>query len=108
VVEAGGLRGDDGFTSKVVLALGTKLGSCLVFPEFGSRLHEVETADEAGRKMSEKRAWQAIAHLETEVSDLTVAASLPVNRPGQIEIVVSGKKGSTSFTARYTSNTGGA
>lgn len=99
----GGVRGDDGFTSKVVLALRTKLGSMVAFPEFGSRLHEIKVADERGRKMAEKRAAQAVAHLADQVDGLKVAAFLTDDRgTRRIEIVVSGKRGSTELTAQYT------
>ncbi len=110
-VSAGNLLGDDGFTSKAVLALRTRKGSCLVFPEFGSRLHEIKTADERGRKLAEKRAYEAVAHLAAEVDQLTVVATLldDYGRPltaGRIDIIVSGKKGASSQTARYTSTPG--
>ena len=106
-VASGGFRGDSGFTSKAVLALRTQKGSITVYPEFGSRIHEVRIADERGRKMAEKRAYEAVAHLADEVEDLTVVATLPVNRPGQIDITVSGRRGSTTYTANYTASVGG-
>lgn len=107
VVEAGNLRGDDGFTSKAVLALRTRKGSCLVFPQFGSRLHEIKKADERGRKLAEKRAYEAVAHLAAEVDELAVTATL-TDVPGRIDIEVTGKKGATTLTARYTSTPGAA
>lgn len=75
VVQAGGLAGDDGFTSKAYLALKTKRGSCTVIPEFGSRLHEVKTADEAGARQAQGLAADAVAHLLAEVPDLTVTGT---------------------------------
>jgi phage gp46-like protein len=113
VLSGGGLLVDTGFTTKVVLALSTKRGSMLAFPEFGSRMHEVQVADERGRKLAEKYAWQAVAHLESEVDQLEVEASLtpydprePV-APGRIYIRVTGKTGATSTTALYTASAGG-
>lgn len=106
-VVSGNLRGDDGWTSKALLALRTRKGSCLVFPEFGSRLHEITRADERGRKLAEKRGLEAVEHLAAEVDELTVTAAL-VDEFGQklpagmIDVVVSGKKGKTDLTARYT------
>jgi phage gp46-like protein len=112
VVSGGGYANDDGFTSLVVLALGTRLGSCLFFPEFGSRLHLVQTADERGRKLAEKYAWEAIAHLESLVDGLKVEASLTPydsrepKRAGAIYLQVSGKRGATTLTALYTASVG--
>jgi phage gp46-like protein len=111
VVSSGGLQNDTGFTSKVVLALGTRKGSCTFFPEFGSRLHEVQTADERGRKLAEKFAWQAVEHLVDQVDALTVEASLkPFDRSpaivGAIYVQVTGKRGTTTETARYTASAG--
>lgn len=101
-VVSGGVEGDDGFTSKAVLALRTRYGSIPVYPEFGSKLHLVKFADERGRKLAEKYAFDAVRHLETEVEDLTVVAMLDKARPGQIDIYVSGRRGSTTYTAQYT------
>lgn len=103
-VSAGGMRGDDGFTSKAVLALRTRLGSMAAFPEFGSRLHEIRTVDERGRKMAEKRAAQALIHLVDSVENLTVQARIESKN---IIIYVSGRRGSTEMKARYNA-TGGA
>jgi phage gp46-like protein len=101
---AGGVRGDDGFTSKVILALRTRLGSCIAFPEFGSRLHEIKIADERGRKMAEKRAAQALVHLAEQYDGLVVQAVLE-NKT--IVVYVSGKRGSTELRAQYTATAGG-
>ena len=102
VVERGVLKEDDGFTSEVALALRTRLGSCLVLPSFGSRLHEVKRADEQGRRLSEKHAINALAHLTRKVDNLTVSAALSVDRPGAIELVVAGKRGQQALSAKYT------
>jgi phage gp46-like protein len=107
-VASGGLRGDDGFTSKAVLALRTRKGSIPIYPEFGSSLHLVKYADERGRKLAEKYAFDAVAHLEPEVEELAVRASISTLQPGQIHIVVSGRRGSTTYTANYTAAVGGA
>lgn len=104
VVEGGELKQDHGFTSKVVLALATKLGSCLVLPEFGSRIHEVKRADEQGRRLAEKHALNALHHLTAEITGLTVAAFISTERPGVIEIDVSGKRGQMELSTRYTAS----
>lgn len=106
VVQDGDLRQDDGFASKVVLALGTRLGTCQVLPSFGSRLHEIKRADELGRKLAEKRARSALAHLESEVDELTVTAALNAKAPGLIDITVTGKRGANTTSAVYTSRVG--
>jgi phage gp46-like protein len=105
VVESGRLKQDDGFTSKAVLALRTKLGSCLAFPAFGSRLHEIRKADEQGRRLAEKFALMACAHLSAEVDDLKAVATLS-ERSGAIELVVSGRKGNEVLRAPYTAVVG--
>lgn len=102
VVEAGRLRQDDGFTSDVVLALSTRLGSAQCFPEFGSRLYEIKRADEQGRKLAEAHALKALEHLTKKVRDLKVVAALPEKRPGQIDLEVSGTKGYQVVRATYT------
>lgn len=101
VVENGGLKQDDGFTSKVVLAFATKLGSCQVDPGFGSRFHQIKSADENGRRLAEAYGLLALAHLKNEVKDLTVTASLPKNAPGRIDLVASGRVGMQTVSARY-------
>lgn len=114
VVYGAGLQSDTGFTSKVVLALKTRLGSCLAFPGFGSKLHLIQVADERGRKLAEKYAWQALQHLIAIVDSLKAEASLtPFDprdeyQPGQIYIRITGKRGSTTETARYTAAVGSA
>lgn len=107
VVDGGQLRQDDGFTSKVVLALATRLGSALAFPEFGSRLHEIKRADEQGRRLAEKHALKALAHLEREIGELKVDAKLPPHRPGAIELTVSGRRGGDELSVDYTAVLGG-
>lgn len=102
----GGLRGDDGFTSAAVLALRTRKGSIPIFPEFGSRLHEIRFADERGRKLAEKWGFDAVAHLADRADDLAVSASLSSETPGAIDVIVSGRRGSTTFTARYSAAVG--
>jgi phage gp46-like protein len=102
VVEGGALKQDDGFTSKVVLALATKLGSAHAFPTFGSRIHEVKRADEQGRKLAERHAMRALAHLTSEIRELSVTAALSKDRPGAIDIEVSGTKGLAVVRASYT------
>lgn len=106
VVEHGALKQDAGFTSKVVLALRTRLGSALAAPSFGSRLHEVQHADERNRKLAERHAARAVAHLAREVDELRVVATLPKDRPGAIEIEVSGRKAMAVVSARYTQEIG--
>lgn len=105
VVEGGQLKQDDGFTSKVVLALGTKLGSCQVLPSFGSRLHEIKYADERGRKLAEAYARLALVHLTEEIQDLTITATLP--GAGRIDLVIEGRKGTRGFRANYSHRLGG-
>lgn len=100
VVEQGGLKQDDGFTSQVVLALATDLGSCQVLPTFGSRLREIKRADEQGRRLAEKHARTALAHLTDQVRDLMVTAT--IQPPSAIVIVVSGRRGMTAVQATYT------
>jgi phage gp46-like protein len=102
VVENGGLKQDDGFTSKALLALSTRLGSCQVNPLFGSRLYQVKRADETGRRLAEAYALLALQHLKAEIQDLTVVASLPHNAKGRIELVVSGRRGTQAVSAKYT------
>lgn len=106
VVENGGLKQDDGFTSKAVLALRTKLGSCLAMPGFGSRLHEIKKADERGRRQAEQYALIACAHLASQVEDLQATATLSTSRPGAIELIVSGKRGQEVLKAPYTATVG--
>lgn len=102
VVEAGRLKQDDGFTSKVVLALRTRLGSCHALPGFGSRLHEVKRADEQGRQLAEKFAQLALSHVARDIADLRVTATLSSQRPGAIDFAVSGHKGNRVLRANYT------
>ncbi len=106
VVEGGRLKQDDGFTSKVVLALATRLGSALAFPTFGSRLHEVKRADERGRRLAEKHAERALGHLASEIQGLKVEAKLVPSQTGAIEIVVSGMRGDDTLNATYTATVG--
>ena len=107
VVEGGQLKQDDGFTSEAVLALSTRLGSALAFPTFGSRLHEIKRADEQGRRLAEKHAIKALAHLERRVEGLRVEAALPKNRPGAIVLTVSGRRGGDELSVDYTAVLGG-
>ena len=102
VVEGGRLKQDDGFTSAVVLALGTRLGSAFCFPEFGSRLHEIRKADEQGRRLAEAFASMALEHMRANVSDLKVQASIDTKRPGRIDLEVSGTRGYQVMRAEYT------
>jgi phage gp46-like protein len=99
VVEAGGLKQDEGFTSQVVLALATRLGSCQVYPAFGSRLHQVKRADETGRRLAEAYAKLAIAHLS--IKDLRVVATLSKSAPGRISLLVAGKKSGLPVNVPY-------
>jgi phage gp46-like protein len=108
VVLAGELQQDHGFTSQVVLALGTRLGSCLVLPEFGSRIHEVRRADEQGRMLAEKHAVRALQHLTGRFKDLHVVASISTKRPGAIELEVSGKRGEVDLSTKYSASVGGS
>lgn len=102
VVRQGELVQDDGFTSKVVLALATRLGSAQALPEFGSRLHEIKHADERGRLLAEKHALRALAHLADEIAELRVTASLSTKRRGAIDVTVSGRCGERVLNANYT------
>ncbi len=86
-VDAGGLKADTGYTSQVVLALGTERGTCQVAPEFGSRIHLIRKADENGRKLCEKYAIEALGHIAAKVQSLGVVATL-ADRAGQIDLVV--------------------
>lgn len=88
VVDAGGLKGDTGYTSQVVLALGTQRGTCQVAPEFGSRIHTIRKADETGRKLCEKYAVEALPHVAAKVKSLTATATLSTVVKGAIELVV--------------------
>jgi phage gp46-like protein len=101
VVEGGDFKQDAGWTSKVYLALSTKLGSCQVLPGFGSRLHEIRHADETGRRLSESYALMALQHLTQDIQDLQVVATLPPNSPGRIDLVVSGRNGTTQVQVPY-------
>lgn len=100
VVLSGGIKQDDGFTSKVVLAWRTRLGSMQVDPTFGSRLHEVRHADERGRRLAEAYGLLAIQHLANEIQSLKVTATIP--KKGQIYLVASGRKGMQTVSASYT------
>ena len=106
VVEDGSLKQDEGFTSKVILALATRLGSAQAYPTFGSRLHEVKRADERGRRLAEKHAERALAHLAREVVGLKVEAKLRLDKPGAIEVIVSGAQGEETLNASYTAVVG--
>lgn len=105
-IDGSALKQDDGFTSKVVLALCTRLGSAQAFPAFGSRLHEIKRADERGRRLAEKHALRALSHLTGEIADLTVTASISAHRPDAIELDVRGKKAMVVLSARYTAVVG--
>lgn len=100
VVEGGDFKQDDGFTSKVVLALATRRGSCLVAPWFGSRLHEIRYADERGRGLAETFTKQALAHLTAQIKDLRVKATIV--HKAAILIVVSGRRGRSAVRIEYT------
>lgn len=107
VVEGGQLKQDDGFTSEVVLALATRLGSALALPTFGSRLHEIKRADERGRRLAEKHAMKALAHLERKVQDLRIEAALPKDKLGAITLTVTGRRGADELSVDYTAVLGG-
>lgn len=81
-VLAGGLQGDATIASKVVLALRTRRGSSAVNGQFGSLLHLVSSADEAGARQAKGIAEDAIAHLAAEADELTVDAEPEVDRLG--------------------------
>jgi phage gp46-like protein len=102
LVEGGDYKQDDGFTSKVVLALGTKLGTCQANPKLGSRLHEIQKVDDRGRRLAESYALMAVQHLSGEIKDLKVTAELDKKYPGAIFITVSGRKGTQAVFAKYT------
>ena len=87
-VDAGGLKADTGYASQVVVALGTKLGTCQVAPEFGSRIHTIRKADEAGRKLAEKYALEATAHIAAKVKSIKVVATLSTTKAGVIDFQV--------------------
>lgn len=99
-VENGSFKGDNGFTSKVVLAWRTKLGSAQANPTFGSRLHAIKHADERGRILAESYGYEAIAHLANEVEGLKVTAT--ISAPGRIDLEASGKNGEKILRANYT------
>lgn len=101
IVEAGGFREDAGFTSKVTLALGTRRGSCLVSPSFGSRMYKVRHVDEANRNLAKVMAEEAVAHLSDEVEDLKVEAFIPPGTIGRIDLVVSGRRQNVLLRATY-------
>ena len=107
VADGGALKQDDGFTSKVVLALSTKLGSAEAVRTCGSRLHEIKRADEQGRKLAENHALRALAHLTTDIRDLRVAASISPKNPSRIDLVITGKKGLQALRVDYTAVLGG-
>jgi len=102
LVEGGDYKQDAGFTSKVVLALGTKRGSCQAYPRFGSTLHLVKHADERGRRLAEAYALIAVQHLASEARDLKATAELDTKWPGLIFLTVSGRRGTTTVYAKYT------
>lgn len=103
VVELGGLKQDDGFTSKVVLAWATRLGTCQVDPNFGNRFHEIQQVDERGRRLAEAYGLLAIAHLKNEINNLLVSATIfPKDHPGLIFLQGSGRKGMLTVSAKYT------
>jgi phage gp46-like protein len=104
VVENGDLKQDYGFTSQVVIALATRLGSCLVMPNLGSRIHEVRRADEQGRMLAEKHAVQALQHLSSRFKDLVATASISTERPGAIDLQISGKRGQVELSMKYTAS----
>lgn len=106
VVTGGGFQADPGVSSKVVLALGMRRGSCPVYPEFGSRLHLVKKADERGRREAEAYAAEALEHLVGEVKDLEVTATLSASRPGAIDLDVSYRLGDVPQRVPYTQRVG--
>jgi phage gp46-like protein len=107
VAEGGRLKQDEGFTSKVVLALSTRLGSAQAYPTFGSRLHEIKRADEQGRQLAEKHALRALSHLTSEIRELHATATLPERTPGRIELTISGRRGRETVRVDYTAVLGG-
>lgn len=107
VAEGGALKQDDGFTSKVVLALSTKLGSAEAVPTFGSRLHEIRRADEQGKKLAESHALRALSHLTKDIQDLAVVATLSNKTPNRIDLAITGKKGLQALRVDYTAVLGG-
>jgi phage gp46-like protein len=105
VVENGDFKQDEGSTSKVVLALATKKGSCQVLPWFGSRLHEIRFADERGRGLAETFAKQALAHLVGELVGLSIKASV-VNQTA-ILLVIVWRRGTRPVRVQYTARVKG-
>lgn len=108
VAEGGALKQDDGFTSKVVLALSTRLGSAQASPLFGSRLHEIKRADEQGRQLAEKHALRALSHLTGDIRELRATAVLSKVAPGRIELAITGRRGLEVVRVDYTAVLGGA
>lgn len=105
VVEAGDFKQDDGSTSKVVLALATKKGSCQLAPWFGSRLHEIRFADARGRGLAVTFAKQALAHLGSELVELSVTANIV--QKTAIVIVVAYRRGTRAVRVEYTARVKG-
>lgn len=101
VVDTGGYQSDPGFTSKVVLALATKLGTCIVNPTFGSRLHEVKRWDEVGRRLTEKYAAEALEHLLSEIVNMTIVVEMSAKKSGLFDVVVQGERGTEKVSASY-------
>lgn len=109
VIESGGLRGDDGYSSKVILALGTELGSCQVAPNFGSRLHTIKIAGTASTRLAQKYGVEALAHIASEVKSLEVSAELHKDVKGAMKLTVSidPGRGKQAVKVEYTSRVSG-
>lgn len=105
VQSAGGIAADTGVESQIILALSTRRGSCLAYPSFGSRLHEVQKADVAGRRLAQFYATEALEHVRQRVKDLVVIAE-PGVRPGQIALRVDYRLGDETRRVTYTREAG--
>lgn len=82
VVENGGPRNDDTVGSQIVLAIGTRRGSCPVAIDLGSRLHEIRKARAGADRLAAAYIREAISHLidRGEVQDPTIRVEIEGGR----------------------------
>lgn len=107
VLASGGIAEDAGIDTQVLLALGTRRGSCQVYADLGSRLHTIQRADTAGLRLAEFYAREALEHVRARVKDLRITASLASGgKPGAIDLAVEYKIGNETKRVVYTATAG--
>jgi phage gp46-like protein len=106
VVEAGGVASDVGINTQILIALGMKRGSCIVYPTLGSRLHTIGRADSAGLRLAEFYAREALENIRARVKDLSVAATLSRRKSNAIDLAIDYRLGNETQRVVYTAAAG--